>query len=85
MSRDITRREMLGHATRGAALLGMGGVTALLTVKAHKTYAWEIDANQCINSRLGALGVEICDRCASDCVLPLSAVRAVNDYSRCGR
>ena len=85
MSRDLTRREMLCHAARGASLLGMGGLATFLTVKAHGTDAWEIDPNRCINSRLGALGVEICDRCASDCVLPLSAVRAVNHYAECGR
>ncbi len=56
MSR-LTRREMLGHAARGAALVGMGGVTAYLTVKAHDTYAWEIDPNKCITSQLGAPGV----------------------------
>ncbi len=84
MSR-LTRREMLGHAARGAALVGMGGVTAFLTVKAHGTVAWEIDTEKCINSQLGALGVEICDLCATDCVLPLSAVRAANNYAECGR
>ena len=80
-----TRREMFGHAARGAALLGMGGVTAFLTVKAQKTYAWEINADQCINSKLGALGVEVCSACADDCVLQLSAVRAVNHFAECGR
>ncbi len=83
--KQLTRREMLGHAARGAALVGMGGVTAFLGVKAHGTVAWEIDTEKCINSQLGALGVEICDRCATDCVLPLSAVRAVNNYAECGR
>ncbi len=82
---SMTRREVLGHATRGAALVGLGGTAAFLAGKAQGTYAWEIDANKCINSRLGALGVEICEACATDCVLPLSAVRAVNHYSECGR
>ncbi len=81
----LTRREMLCHAARGAALAGMGGVTAFLGVKAHGTVAWEIDTERCINSQLGALGVEICDLCATDCVLPLSAVRAVNNFAECGR
>ena len=58
MSRDYTRREVLGHAARGAALLGLGGVTGLLCLKAQKTHAWMIDPGKCINSKLGAVGVE---------------------------
>ncbi len=84
-TKKLTRREMLSHVARGATLVGMGGVTAFLGVKAHGTVAWEIDTEKCINSQLGALGVEICDACATDCVLPLSAVRAVNHYDECGR
>jgi len=80
-----TRREALGHAARGAALLGLGGVSALLALKAHATQAWAIDVGKCVNSKLGAVGVEICELCATDCVLPLSAVRAVNEFSACGR
>ncbi len=33
----------------------------------------------------GATGVEACQKCATTCVLPLSAVRAVNDHAKCGR
>jgi len=85
MKRELTRRQVIGHAARGAALVGMGGMTAFLGVKARATDAWAIDTNKCINSKLGALGVEICEACATDCVLPLSAVRAVNHFAECGR
>ena len=85
MSDEYTRRKMLGHAARGAALLGLGGTAGVLSLKAHKSYAWVIEAHKCINSKLGALGVEICERCATDCVITLSAVRAVNRFSACGR
>jgi len=85
MSDEYPRREVLGHAARGAALLGLAGLTGVLAVKANKTYAWTIDTGMCINSKLGALGVEICELCATDCVLTLSAVRAVNEFSECGR
>ncbi len=85
MSDGTTRRELMGHAARGAALLGLGGVTTFLTVKAYDTYAWEIDTEKCVNSKLGALGVEVCELCATDCVVALSAVRAVNHYDKCGR
>lgn len=85
MSEKYTRREVLGHAARGLALSGLGGVTGLLWLKAHATNAWAINAGKCINSQLGAVGVEPCQRCATDCVLSLSAIRAVNEFSRCGR
>jgi len=85
MSDAMTRRDVLGHAARAGAVVGLGGVTAFLGLKAQKTYAWEIDTNKCINSKLGAVGVEVCEACATDCVVALSAVRAVNHYDECGR
>lgn len=66
-------------------MLGLGGAATFLTVKASAEGAWRIDSTKCVNSRLGATGVEVCDLCATSCVLPLSAVRAVNTYSQCGR
>lgn len=85
MSDQPTRREVLGHAVRGATLLGLGGVATYLAAKADVEGAWRIDCEKCVNSRLGAVGVEVCDKCSTSCVLGLSAVRAVNDYSKCGR
>ena len=80
-----TRREVLGHAARGTALLGLSGASGLLWLKANRADAWEIDVSKCLDSRLGAVGVEVCELCASECVLALSAVRAVNEFSKCGR
>jgi electron transport complex protein RnfB len=80
-----TRREMLTTTARGAALVGLAGTAGLLALKANKTYAWAIAPDKCVNSKLGELGVEICELCATDCVLTLSAVRAVNTFSECGR
>lgn len=85
MKDQTTRRELLGHAARGAVILGLGGLAARLGLKATREGAWYIDAERCINSRLGAVGVDVCERCATECVLSLSAVRAVNDHARCGR
>jgi electron transport complex protein RnfB len=85
VSKKHTRREVLGHAARGAVLVGLGGAAGLLSFKASKAHAWEIDIAKCVNSKLGALGVEVCELCATDCVLALSAVRAVNEFSKCGR
>lgn len=85
MSDKMTRRDVLGHAARGTVLVGLGGVSAFLAVKAQGTDAWQLDPGKCVNSRLGALGVEVCGSCATECVLGLSAVRAVNEFSQCGR
>jgi len=85
MSDKYSRRELLGHAARGAALLGLTGTAGILSLKAYKTYAWSIDTGKCINSKLGAVGIEVCELCATDCVLTLSAVRAVNEFKACGR
>lgn len=85
MSDKPTRRDVLGHAVRGGALLGLGGLAAYLAGKRGPHDAWCIDVEKCINSRLGAVGVEVCERCATECVLSLSAVRAVNDHAKCGR
>ena len=85
MSERYSRREVLGHAARGLALTGLGGVAGMLAYKAHASNAWAIDTSRCVNSRLGALGVDVCERCATECVVALSAVRAVNEFSKCGR
>jgi Na+-translocating ferredoxin:NAD+ oxidoreductase subunit B len=85
MSEPTSRRELLGHAARGAGLLALGGTAAYLVRKAGAQDSWWIDPAKCVNIRLGATGVEACDKCATRCVLPLSAVRAVNEHAKCGR
>ncbi len=85
MSEELTRRDVLGHAARGTGLLVLGGAAVYLTNKAGAEGVWQIDPTKCVNIRLGATGVEVCEQCATTCVLPLSAVRAVNEYSKCGR
>jgi ferredoxin len=80
-----SRRDVLEQLARGATLAGLGGLAALLVRKASAEGAWQLDPGRCVNSRLGAVGVPVCERCATECVLGLSAVRAVNDHSRCGR
>ncbi|MFQ5807348.1 MAG: 4Fe-4S binding protein [Phycisphaerae bacterium] len=85
MNERPTRREVLGHAVRGATVIGLGGVAGYLSQKAGAEGTWQIDCEKCVNSRLGAVGVDFCELCATTCVLALSAVRAVNDYSKCGR
>jgi electron transport complex protein RnfB len=85
MSDKPTRRDVLKKAIRGATVVGLGGLALHLTRKAGAEGVWKIDCGKCVNTRLGAVGVEVCDLCATECVLALSAVRAVNEYSKCGR
>ena len=85
MKKEPTRRDVLGHAVRGTGLLVLGGGVIRLARKAEAEGVWWIDTEKCINIRLGATGVEVCDLCSTDCVLPLSAIRAVNEFSECGR
>jgi electron transport complex protein RnfB len=85
VSEEYTRREVLGHVARGAALAGLAGTAGVLWTKANKTYAWSIDPDLCLDSKLGVVNVEYCELCATECVLALSAVRSVNEFSKCGR
>jgi Na+-translocating ferredoxin:NAD+ oxidoreductase subunit B len=85
MSEDPTRRDVLGTAVRATVVAGLGGAAAYLVQKAHGQVVWQVDAARCVNSRLGEVGVEVCSRCTTDCVVSLSAVRAVNEHSKCGR
>jgi H+/Na+-translocating ferredoxin:NAD+ oxidoreductase subunit B len=85
MSTPISRRELLSKTMRGSVLAGMGCAAAFLVRKAHGEIVWQVDASRCVNSRLGEVGVDACNLCTSECVVSLSAVRAVNEYSKCGR
>jgi Na+-translocating ferredoxin:NAD+ oxidoreductase subunit B len=85
MNAEPTRRDVLGHAVRGAAIVGLGGLGVYLGRRAGAEGAWQLDADQCLNSELGAVGIPACELCATSCVLALSAVRAVNDHALCGR
>jgi len=85
MGDDQSRRDLLSKAVRGTALLGMGGAAFYLVQKAEGQIVWQVDASRCVNSRLGNSGADACNLCTSECVVSLSAVRAVNDFSQCGR
>jgi electron transport complex protein RnfB len=85
MSEETTRRQMLARTVRGMGLLGLGGVATYLATRSSPEGCWQIDWKKCINSRLGDTDAEVCESCMSECVVALSAVRVVNDFSRCGR
>jgi electron transport complex protein RnfB len=85
MNAKPSRRATLKGLTRAAALTGMGAAAAFLTRKAQGQVVWQVDSARCLNSRLGEVGVKVCDLCLKECVVTQSAVRAVNEFSQCGR
>lgn len=85
MSNEKTRRDWLSGTLRGTVLMVLGGGAGILVRKANGQVVWQVDANRCVNSRLGEVGVAACNLCTTECVVALSAVRAVNNHSRCGR
>jgi electron transport complex protein RnfB len=85
MSDAISRRELLSKAVRGTVLAGMGGAAVFLVKKAHGEIVWQVNASRCLNSSLDELGREACTLCTTECIVSLSAVRAVNEFSKCGR
>ena len=75
----ITRRRFLDGLTRGALAVAAGGAVAPLAWRARKAgsrreLVWQIDPLKCIQ----------CGRCATECVLDVSAVKGVHDFARCG-
>jgi hypothetical protein len=83
---DPGRREFLQRTGQTACAVAIGGTAFALGRRACTGDAWSIVPNKCVNIRLGVTGAdEVCNVCATDCVLPLSAVRAVNDHATCGR
>lgn len=73
--KKIDRRKFLHSGIRVSAAVAIGGLAALTlrNAKAVET-VWQIDPFQCTQ----------CGRCATDCVLPISAVKCVHAYDLCG-
>jgi len=70
-----TRREFLKTASRGAGLLGLGGLAGFLGANGREQDTrWQIDPYTCIQ----------CGRCATECVLEVSAVKCVHAFAMCG-
>ncbi len=73
----MQRREFLKAGCRGAALLGLGGLTVSLGMKyqiAAGSEVWQIDPGKCIG----------CGKCAYSCVLNISAVKCFHNHAMCG-
>jgi electron transport complex protein RnfB len=85
MNLNPTRRSAFKRISRAAAITGMTGAAAFLVRKAEGQVVWQIDSARCVNSRVGEVVAKVCDLCVKGCVVKQSAVRAVNDFSQCGR
>jgi electron transport complex protein RnfB len=82
---DINRRDALAKVARGTVLLALGSTAGFLVRKADGQVVWQVDSSRCVNSRLGDAGTAVCSRCTTECVVHQSAVRAVNNFAKCGR
>ena len=69
------RRSFINKSARFTLGLSLAGVGSLAAVNAgREKYVWQIDPFKCTQ----------CGRCATDCVLSLSAVKCVHAYDLCG-
>jgi len=67
----MKRREFINSA----AGIAIGSLTGILLAKSAKgELVWQIDPELCMQ----------CEKCATNCVLPQSAVKCVHSYSMCG-
>jgi electron transport complex protein RnfB len=69
------RRSFLADGLRAAGVALVGGAAALLGVRKARgdDLVWQLDPDQCM----------ACDKCATQCVLDVSAVKAVQFYPMC--
>lgn len=74
MSDTSTRRQFIDRSVRVACWIGLGSAAGLLTRQASADTVYQVDPLKCTQ----------CDLCRTSCVLSHSAVKAVNDFDRCG-
>lgn len=74
MNRRSTRRQFLDGSLRVVGLVGLGGAALHLSRGAARETVFQIDPNRCT----------ACDLCRTSCVLSFSAVKAVNNFKKCG-
>jgi electron transport complex protein RnfB len=71
----VSRRQFLRNGARVVGLTGLGALAGLLATHSRaQTTVWQIDPARCLR----------CDKCATECVLPQSAVKCVHAFARCG-
>ena len=74
MSEKSTRRQFIDKSVRIVGFAGLGAAAGLLTRRASGDAVYQVDPFKCT----------ACDLCRTSCVLSLSAVKAVNDFEKCG-
>lgn len=85
MSQDkSTRRQFLNSVARGAGVVTVGGAALALTIRADADKVWNINLNDCTACKEFNADPTGLSKCATECVLKMSAVKAVNDFSKCG-
>jgi electron transport complex protein RnfB len=74
MSEKSTRRQFIDRSVRLIGFTGIAGAAGLLVRKATGNSVYQVDPYKCT----------ACDLCRTSCVLSHSAVKAVNDFDKCG-
>jgi len=75
MSETSSRRQFIDRTVRVVGLAALGGAGATLVARRASAHAvFQVDSLKCT----------ACDLCRTSCVLPLSAVKAVNQFDKCG-
>jgi len=74
MSEKSTRRQFIDRSVRILGFTAIGGTAGLLAKRASGNAVFQVDPFKCT----------ACDLCRTSCVLSHSAVKAVNDFDKCG-
>jgi electron transport complex protein RnfB len=74
MSDATTRRQFIDRSARVVCWIGLASAAGLLTRRAGADTVYQVDPLKC----------SACDLCRTSCVVSHSAVKAVNDFDRCG-
>lgn len=74
MSDESTRRQFFDRTFRIAGFVTLGAAAGKLATRAAADTVYQVDPNKCLT----------CDLCRTTCVLTHSAVKAVNDFDKCG-
>jgi electron transport complex protein RnfB len=74
MSDKSSRRQFIDRSFRIIGMAGIGGTAAVLARRAASDTVFQVDPSRCVG----------CDLCRTSCVLSHSAVKAVNEFTKCG-
>ena len=73
--KEVKRRDIMRLGLHTAAGLTVGGIAGLLIGDSSpEEMVWQLDPSLCIQ----------CEKCSTNCVLALSAVKCVHSHSMCG-